>query len=68
METFTKHIQILSKSLEMISWHLSKFYDFLTLFVFYTILKPLDRKFAILFREHGVLKFWSIPEIDLNLC
>jgi hypothetical protein len=36
--------------------------------VFYTILKPLDRKFAILFREHGVLKFWSIPEIDLNLC
>jgi hypothetical protein len=36
----------------MISWHLGKLYDFLILFVFYTILKQLDRKFAVLFREH----------------
>jgi hypothetical protein len=29
---------------------LDKFHDFLDLFVFYTILKQLDRKFAIMFR------------------
>jgi hypothetical protein len=52
----------------MISSHLSKFHDFLTLFVFYTIFKPMDRKFAGLFREFGARKFGSIPEIGHNMC
>jgi hypothetical protein len=38
------------------------------LFVFYTILKQLDRKFTVIFREHGARKFWSVPEIGRNLC
>jgi hypothetical protein len=41
----------------MISWHLEKFHDFLTLFEFYKLLKQLDRKLAVMFREHGVRKF-----------
>jgi hypothetical protein len=45
----------------MISWHVDKFHDFLTLFVFYTILKQMDRKFTVLFREHGAQKFWFAP-------
>jgi hypothetical protein len=52
----------------MISWHVDNFHDFLTLFVFYTILKQLDRKFAVMFREHGVQNFQSVPEIGRNLC
>jgi hypothetical protein len=35
----------------MISWHVDKFHDFLTLFVFYTILKHLDDKFNAMFSE-----------------
>jgi hypothetical protein len=38
----------------------------LPLFVFYTILKPLDRKFAVLFCKNSVRKFRSIPKIGLN--
>jgi hypothetical protein len=30
---------------------------FLTLFVFYTILKQLDHMFIVIFHEHGVLNF-----------
>jgi hypothetical protein len=40
----------------MISWHIDKFHDFLTLFVFYTVLKQLDHKFTFMFREHGARK------------
>jgi hypothetical protein len=36
----------------MISWHVDKFYDFLTLFVFYTIFKQLDSKFTAMLSEH----------------
>jgi hypothetical protein len=52
----------------MISRHVDKFHDFLTLFVFYTILKQLDRKFTVMVREHDARKFWSVPEIGRNLC
>jgi hypothetical protein len=52
----------------MISRHLDKFHDFLNLFLFYTILKPLDRKFTVLFREHGARKFRSVPDVVRNLC
>jgi hypothetical protein len=45
----------------MISWHVDKFHDFLTLFVFYTIFKQLDRKFTVMLRQHDARKFWSIP-------
>jgi hypothetical protein len=51
----------------MISLHVDKFHDFRTLFVFYTILKKLDHKFTVMFREHGVLNFWSLLEIGYNL-
>jgi hypothetical protein len=36
--------------------------------VFYTILKPLNHKFMVLFLEHGVRKFWFAPKIGRNLC
>jgi hypothetical protein len=52
----------------MISWHVGRFHDFLTLFVFYTIFKQLDGKFTIMFNEHGARKFRSGPEIGRNLC
>jgi hypothetical protein len=52
----------------MISWHVDKFYDFLTLFLFYTILKQMDGKFTVMFHEHGAQKFESIPKISRNLC
>ena len=52
----------------MISWHLDKFHDFLTLFMFYTILKQLDRKFAVMFREHGVRNFWYVSALGRNFC
>jgi hypothetical protein len=52
----------------MISWQFDKFHDFLTLFVFYTILKQHDRKFVVIFREHGVQNFWSLPDLGRNLC
>jgi hypothetical protein len=45
-----------------------KFYDFLTLFVFYTIFKQLDGKFTVMFSEHGAQKFRSAPEIGRNFC
>jgi hypothetical protein len=51
----------------MISLYMDKFHDFLTLFVFYTILKQLDRKFTVMFREHGVLNFWLVPKLGHNL-
>jgi hypothetical protein len=44
-----------------------KFYDFLTLFVVYTIFKQLDDKFTIMFSEHDAQRFWSDPEIGHNL-
>jgi hypothetical protein len=46
----------------MISWHVDKFHEFLTLFAFYTIFKQLDDKFMILFSEHSARKFWSAPK------
>jgi hypothetical protein len=52
----------------MISLHVDKFHDFLTLFVFYTIFKQLDDNFMVLFREHGARKFQSALEISRNLC
>jgi hypothetical protein len=52
----------------MISWHVDKFYDFLTLFVFYTIFKQPDDKFTVMFSEHGARRFRSAPEISRNLC
>jgi hypothetical protein len=52
----------------MISWHVDKFYYFLTLFVFYTILKQLDRKLAVKFCENGIRKFRLVPKIGRNLC
>jgi hypothetical protein len=52
----------------MISWHVDKFNDFMTLFVFYTIFKQLDGKFMTMFSEHGARSFWSAPEIGRNLC
>jgi hypothetical protein len=52
----------------MILWHVDKFYDFLTSFVFYTIFKQLDVKFTVMFNEHGARKFRSALEIVRNLC
>jgi hypothetical protein len=52
----------------MISWHVDMFHDFLTLFVFYTILKHLDGKFTTILSEHGARSFWSAPKIGRNLC
>jgi hypothetical protein len=52
----------------MISWHVDKFHDFLTLFGFYTIFKQLDGKFTAMLSEHGARSFRSAPEIDHNLC
>jgi hypothetical protein len=40
----------------MISWHMDKFHDFMTLFMFYTIFKQLDDKFMVMFSERGALK------------
>jgi hypothetical protein len=51
----------------MISY-VDNFHNFFTLFVFYTILKQLDHKFVLMFREHDVKKFWSVSEICRNLC
>jgi hypothetical protein len=45
-----------------------KFHDFLTLFVFYTIVKQLDDKFMVMFSEHGARRFRSVLEIGRNLC
>jgi hypothetical protein len=42
-----------------------KFHQFLTLFVFYTIFKQLDRKFTIMFREHCAQKFRSVQKQDV---
>jgi hypothetical protein len=47
---------------------MDKFYNFLTLFVSYTILKQLDDKFTVMFCEHGTQQFWSVPKIGCNLC
>jgi hypothetical protein len=52
----------------MISWHVEKFHDFMTLFVFYTIFKHVDDKFTTMFSEHVARSFWSAPEIGRNLC
>jgi hypothetical protein len=43
----------------MISRHVYKFHDFLTLLGFYTIFKQLDRRFTVMLREHGARKFRS---------
>jgi hypothetical protein len=51
----------------MISWHVDKFHDFLTLFVFYTIFKHVDDKFTTMFSELGARSFRSRPEIGRNL-
>jgi hypothetical protein len=52
----------------MISWHVDKFHDFLTLFVFYTIFKHVDGKFTTMFSEHVARSFWSASRIGRNLC
>jgi hypothetical protein len=52
----------------MISWHVDKFYDFLTLFMFYTIFKHVDGKFMAMFSEHVARSFRSAPKIGRNLC
>jgi hypothetical protein len=52
----------------MISWHVEKFHDFLTLFLFYTIFKQLDDKFTTMFSEQGARRFRSAPKLDRNLC
>jgi hypothetical protein len=52
----------------MILWHVDKFNDFLTLFVFYTIFKQLDDKFTTMLSEHGARSFRSAAEVDRNLC
>jgi hypothetical protein len=46
----------------MILWHVDDFHNFLTLFVFYTILKQLNSKFTVLFHVQGARKFYSTPE------
>jgi hypothetical protein len=51
----------------MLSWHVDRFHDFLTLFVFYTILKQLDGKFTAILSEHDARSFRSAPEIGRNL-
>jgi hypothetical protein len=45
-----------------------KFYDFLTLFVFYTIFKHVDGKFTAMFSELVARSFRSAPKIGCNLC
>jgi hypothetical protein len=55
-------VKFLSQLLHMISWYRDMFYDFLTSFVFYTILKQLDHKFAVMFCEHDVQNLWFILE------
>jgi hypothetical protein len=52
----------------MILWHVDKFHDFLTFFLFYTIFKHLDGKFTVMLSEHGARRFRSAPEIGRNLC
>jgi hypothetical protein len=52
----------------MISSHVDKFNDFLTLFVFYTICKQLDGKFTAMLSEHGAQSFRSAHKIGRNLC
>ena len=51
----------------MISWHVDKFHDFLTLFVFYTIFKHVDAKFTAMFSEHVARSFRYASEIGRNL-
>jgi hypothetical protein len=36
--------------------------------MFYTILKQLDGKFTVMFREHGIRNCWSLPHLGRNLC
>jgi hypothetical protein len=52
----------------MISLHVDKFHDFLTLYVFYKFFKQLDGKFTVMFSEHGAPRFRCAPEIGRNLC
>jgi hypothetical protein len=61
-------LKFLSQPLHMISRHVDKFHDFLTLFVFYTIFKQLDGKFTATLSEHGARSFRFAPEIGRNLC
>jgi hypothetical protein len=42
---------------------MDKFYDFLTLFVFYTIFKHVNDKFTAMFSEHVARSFRSAPKI-----
>jgi hypothetical protein len=50
----------------MISLHVDKFNDFLTLFVFYTIFKHVDDKFTAMFSEHVARSFQSARGIGRN--
>jgi hypothetical protein len=52
----------------MISWHVDKFHDFLTLFVFYTIFKHVHVKLTAMFSEHVARSFLYASEIGRNLC
>jgi hypothetical protein len=51
----------------MISWHMDKFHDFLSLFMFYTIFKHVDGKFTAMFSEHVARSFRYAPGIGRNL-
>jgi hypothetical protein len=51
----------------MISWHLDKFHDFPTLFVFYKILKQFVHKFVVMFHEQDVRNFLSFPGFNIIL-
>jgi hypothetical protein len=51
----------------MISWHVDKFHDFLTLFVFFTIFKHVDGKFTAMFSENVARSFRYAPGIGRNL-
>jgi hypothetical protein len=68
LTTFSKHSQIFIKASTYDIMTCGKFHDFLTLFVFYTILKQLDGKFTVMFSELGAQSFQSAPEIGRNLC
>jgi hypothetical protein len=61
-------LKFLSNPPHMISSPEDKFYDFLTLFVFYTIFKQLDDKFTAILSEYGARSFRSAHEIGRNLC
>jgi hypothetical protein len=65
--TFSKHSKFFITASTYVSWHVDRFHDFLSLFVFYTIFKHLDGKFTTMFSEHVARSFRSAPRIGRNL-